>query len=93
MVARSVTETLATMFIEANLRDRVMLADGTSQFLESQLEDARQRLIAHEQKLAVYREKYANELPSQLEANMRAEQSVEARVQAHQRIDQPRSRS
>jgi uncharacterized protein involved in exopolysaccharide biosynthesis len=80
-VARWVTETLATMFIEANVRDRVMLADGTSQFLESQLEDARQRLIAHEKKLAVYREKYANELPSQLETNMRAEQSAEARVQ------------
>ena len=81
-VARSVTETLATMFIEANLRQRVTLADGTSQFLESQLQDARERLITHEKKLAEYREKYANELPSQLDTNVRAEQSAEARVQA-----------
>jgi polysaccharide chain length determinant protein (PEP-CTERM system associated) len=82
VVARWVTETLATMFIEANLRQRVTLADGTSQFLESQLEDARGRLIAHEKKLAEYREKYANELPSQLDTNVRAEQNAEARVQA-----------
>jgi polysaccharide chain length determinant protein (PEP-CTERM system associated) len=82
MVARWVTETLATMFIEANLRQRVTLADGTSQFLESQLQDARERLIAHEKKLAEYREKYASELPSQLDTNVRAEQNAEARVQA-----------
>lgn len=82
MVARWVTQTLASMFIEANLRDRVTLADGTSQFLESQLEDARQRLIAHEKKLAEYREQYAGELPSQLDTNVRAQQNAEARVQA-----------
>jgi polysaccharide chain length determinant protein (PEP-CTERM system associated) len=82
MVARWVTETLASMFIEGNVRDRVALADGTSQFLESQLEDARQRLIAHEKKLEAYREKYAGELPSQLDTNMHVAQNAEARVQA-----------
>jgi polysaccharide chain length determinant protein (PEP-CTERM system associated) len=81
-VARWVTETLASMFIEANLRDRVVLADGTSQFLESQLEDARERLIAHEQKLAAYRDKYAGELPSQLDTNTHVVQNAESRVQA-----------
>jgi polysaccharide chain length determinant protein (PEP-CTERM system associated) len=82
VVARSVTQTLATMFIEGNLRDRVVLADGTSQFLESQLEDARQRLIAHERKLETYREKYAGELPSQLETNIHVVQNAEVRVQS-----------
>jgi polysaccharide chain length determinant protein (PEP-CTERM system associated) len=81
-VARRVTQTLASMFIEANVRDRVVLADGTSQFLESQLEDARERLIAHEKKLEAYRDKYAGELPSQLDTNMRVVQNAESRVQA-----------
>ena len=81
-VARAVTETLATMFIEENVRDRVVLADGTSQFLESQLEDARGRLIAHEKKLEEYRERYAGELPSQLDTNIQIARNTELRVQA-----------
>jgi polysaccharide chain length determinant protein (PEP-CTERM system associated) len=81
-VARSVTETLATMFIEENVRDRVVLADGTSQFLESQLVDARDRLIVHEKKLEEYREKYAGELPSQLDTNIQIARNAELRVQA-----------
>src|SRR5438874_5062970 len=64
-VAMRVTERLASMFIEESLRDRVVLAEGTSTFLESQLEDARQRLVAHEKKLEAYRERYAGELPTE----------------------------
>jgi polysaccharide chain length determinant protein (PEP-CTERM system associated) len=81
-VAQQVTERLASMFIEENLRDRVVLADGTSQFLESQLDDARVRLIAHEKKLEAYRERFAGELPSQLETNLQVVQNSEMRVQA-----------
>ena len=36
-----VTDRLASLFIEENLRDREVLAEGTNQFLEAQLEDAR----------------------------------------------------
>src|SRR5215208_1938941 len=46
-----VTDRLASLFIEENLHDREELADGTNQFLEAQLADARQRLIEHESKL------------------------------------------
>jgi polysaccharide chain length determinant protein (PEP-CTERM system associated) len=82
LLAKRVTERLASMFIEENLRDRVVLADGTSQFLESQLEDARQRLIDHEKKLEGYREQHAGELPSQLPANLQVLQNTENQVQA-----------
>jgi polysaccharide chain length determinant protein (PEP-CTERM system associated) len=82
LTAKRVTERLASMFIEENMRDRVVLADGTSQFLESQLENARQRLIDSEKKLEAYRRRYDGELPSQLQANLLAVQSAEAQVQA-----------
>jgi len=79
-VAMRVTERLAAMFIEESLRDRVVLAEGTNQFLESQLEDARQRLVAHEKKLEVYRERYAGELPTQLQSNLQIEHSAETQL-------------
>ena len=50
-----VTERLASLFIEENLRDREMLAEDSYQFLEAQLEDARRRLVEHEKKLEEYR--------------------------------------
>ncbi len=42
--AMRVTERLAGLFIKENLRDREMLAESSSQFLESQLAPARTRL-------------------------------------------------
>ena len=50
-----VTDRLASHFIDENLRDREILAQGTSQFLTVQLEDARRRLIEQEKKLEEYR--------------------------------------
>jgi uncharacterized protein involved in exopolysaccharide biosynthesis len=40
-----VTERLSSLFIEESLRDREVLAIGTNQFLEAQMEDVRRRLI------------------------------------------------
>ena len=76
-----VTERLASLFIEENLRDREVLAEGTNQFLEAQLEDARRRLMEHEKKLEVYRKQYSGELPSQLDSNMQAIQNTQMQVQ------------
>jgi polysaccharide chain length determinant protein (PEP-CTERM system associated) len=69
-VAAKVTERLAAMFIEENLRDRAVQAEGTSAFLETQLETARVRLLDHEKRLEEYRLRYASELPAQLQANV-----------------------
>jgi polysaccharide chain length determinant protein (PEP-CTERM system associated) len=81
-VAMEVTQRLASMFIEESLRDRVKLAEGTNQFLESQLADARQRLVDHEEKLAKYRERYDGELPTQLESNIQIAHTAETQLQS-----------
>src|SRR5205814_1809454 len=64
--AMRVAERLASLFIEQNLRDRELLAEGTNQFLEAQVEDARRRLIEDEKKLEQYRRLHEGELPTQL---------------------------
>jgi polysaccharide chain length determinant protein (PEP-CTERM system associated) len=80
MVQR-VAERLAGLFIEENLREREQLAEGTNQFLESQLEDARRRLVEQEKKLEEYRLAHAGELPSQLDANVQVLQSTQMQLQ------------
>jgi polysaccharide chain length determinant protein (PEP-CTERM system associated) len=75
------TERLASLFIEENLRDRANVAEDTTQFLESQLEDARQRLVEQEKKLEAYRRKYSGELPSQATSDMQAVQTLQMQLQ------------
>jgi polysaccharide chain length determinant protein (PEP-CTERM system associated) len=80
--AMKVTERLASLFVEDNLRDREVLTEGTNQFLESQLDDARRRLLEHEKKLEEYRKKYSGELPTQMGPNMQASQAAQNQMQA-----------
>ena len=77
-----VTERLASLFIEENLRDREVLAEGTNQFLEAQVEDARRRLMEHEKKLENYRKQFSGQLPSQLDSNMQSIQNLQLQIQA-----------
>jgi polysaccharide chain length determinant protein (PEP-CTERM system associated) len=80
--ARKVTERLASLYIEQNLRDRESQADSTSQFLEAQLEDAKQRLVQHEKKLEEYRRRHAGQLPTQLQANLQGMQNAQLQLQS-----------
>ena len=77
-----VTERLASSAIEENLRDRDVLAEGTTQFLEAQLVDARRRLMEHEKKLEDYRKRFAGQLPNQMEANLQAMQNLQMQIQS-----------
>src|SRR5262249_19569190 len=62
--AMIVTDRLASMVIDESERDRSVMAASTSQFLETQLEDARQRLVAPERKLEEFRPPHSGRLPA-----------------------------
>ncbi len=80
--AMRVVERLASLFIDENLRDREVLAEGTNQFLEAQLGDAKRRLVEHERKLSDYQRAHADDLPSQLNFNQQAQHNAEMQIQA-----------
>lgn len=80
--AQKVTARLAALYIEENLRERENLAENTSVFLQSQLEEAKLRLVEHERKLEAYRRRHAGELPTQLESNLQIIQSAQMQVQS-----------
>jgi polysaccharide chain length determinant protein (PEP-CTERM system associated) len=80
-LAQKVAEKLGSLFIDENLRDREALAEQTSQFLEGQLEEQRRRLLDHEKRLEEYRRAHSGELPSQLQANLQAMQSLQLQLQ------------
>ena len=66
-----IANTLASYFMDENLKVREAQAIGTSEFLDSELEKTKKRLEEREQKLAEYRAKYLGGLPDELETNLR----------------------
>jgi polysaccharide chain length determinant protein (PEP-CTERM system associated) len=80
-IAQKVTARLASMFIEENVRERGNLAENTSVFLESQLEEAKVRLQEQEKKLEAYRRANSGQLPSQLSTNLQAIQNASVQLQ------------
>jgi len=69
-LAMLTTSKMASFFIDENLRIREQQAVGTSDFLESQLQDMKNKLETQENIVKQYRTRYMGELPQQLEANI-----------------------
>jgi polysaccharide chain length determinant protein (PEP-CTERM system associated) len=80
-VAMRVTERLASLFIDESLRDREVLAEGTSQFLSTQLDEARRELVLDENKLQEYQRQHNGELPAQMDSNMQGQHNAEMALQ------------
>jgi len=66
-----VTNTLATYFIDENLKIREAQAIGTTDFLDNELINIKTQLEKHEEALLIYRKRFMGELPEQLGTNLR----------------------
>lgn len=67
-----VTNTLAQLFIEENLRVRTRQASGTADFLRAQLEETTKALDVQEQRVSEYSRRHMGELPQQMTSNLAA---------------------
>ena len=68
--AQLVTGELSNLFIDANLEVRQKESEGTTNFLESQLDQARVSLGDQEEKIREFKGEHIGELPSQQPANL-----------------------
>ena len=65
-----VANTLASSYIEENVKARELQASGTAEFLRVQLEQTKQRLDEQERKVSEFKRRHLGELPQQMEANL-----------------------
>lgn len=65
-----VTNKLASLFIEENLKLREQQAQGTAEFLSVELKATKAKLEAQEGIITEFKRKYMGELPEQREANL-----------------------
>ena len=65
-----VANTLASFYIEENLKARERQATGTAEFLKVQLGETKKRLDEQEQRLSEFKRRHPGELPQQMETNL-----------------------
>lgn len=69
-VAQQVCAEITSMFMEENLRARQQSAQGTTDFLISQLNDAKRTLDEQDKALAAFKSKYVTQLPERDQTNL-----------------------
>jgi polysaccharide chain length determinant protein (PEP-CTERM system associated) len=72
---------LMELYIDENLRARDVVTQGTEEFLSSELDQVRLRLLAQEARVVAFRKRNVGELPSQQPANLQALQGYQAQLQ------------
>jgi polysaccharide chain length determinant protein (PEP-CTERM system associated) len=76
----AVTNTLASSYVEENLRARERLAGGTTEFLRAQLDQAKKRLDDQERRVSDLRGRHVGELPQQMQGNLSRLESMTAQL-------------
>jgi polysaccharide chain length determinant protein (PEP-CTERM system associated) len=65
-----VTNTLASFYIEENLKARERQASGTTEFLKVQLTGTAKRLDEQERQVSEFKRRYLAEMPQQMQSNL-----------------------
>jgi succinoglycan biosynthesis transport protein ExoP len=93
MVAQ-ITNELASSFIDWNLKVRQQQALGTTQFLSSELQQAKESLERQEGQLEAFKMKHVGATPDELNANLQALSRLQSETQSNMdaisRLDQER---
>lgn len=80
-LAQRVTEQLTSLFIAENLKARQEQSEQTTQFLDSQLVEARTSLAGQESRVKEFKSRYLGELPEQVQSNVQILSGLQARLQ------------
>ena len=76
-----VTNELASLFIEENLRAREQQATGTTEFLQNQLQETRKTLEQHEARLKDFKLKHIGEMPEHQAASLQIVGQLQSQLQ------------
>ncbi len=82
--AQKVTTELTNLFISENLETRQQESADTTNFLSSELEEARKSLAEQELKVREFKDKHPGELPTQMESNIQILTGLQSQLQQEQ---------
>jgi len=82
-LAQQVCGEITSMFLAENLKVRQQRAQGTTDFIGSQLDDSKQKLDEQDAKLAEFKRKYIGQLPGQEQMNFNILSSLNTQLDAN----------
>ncbi len=80
-LAQQVTSELTNLFINENVEVRQQESEDTTQFLENQLEAARNTLAEQEEKIRVFKGQHVGEMPAQQASNLQILSGLQSQLQ------------
>lgn len=79
----ALTNTLASFYVEENLKVRERQAAGTAEFLRIELQEVKQRLDDQERVVSEFKKRYMGELPQQMQANLATLEGLNAQLRVN----------
>ncbi len=81
-VAQQLCNQITSLLIEENLRSREQAAQGTTDFLNRQVEEAKRNLDEQDSKLATFKRQYVGQLPEDADNNLRVLMGLNSQLDA-----------
>jgi succinoglycan biosynthesis transport protein ExoP len=82
-LAQQVTRQLGSLYIEENLKVREQIAEGTHEFIDEELQKAREELQKQEQAMAKFKSAHMGALPQQETSNLQLIAQYQALLQSN----------
>jgi polysaccharide chain length determinant protein (PEP-CTERM system associated) len=79
--AADVANRIADLFIQQNIRLRENQAQGTSSFLETELDSTKAKLELQEARIAAFKQRYMGELPEQRDTNLQGVTQLQTKLE------------
>ncbi len=80
--AQKICNAMTSLILDENLRSRAEVAQGTTEFLSRQVEDAKRAIDEQDAKLAAFKKQYMGQLPGDSDNNMRMLMSLNSQLDA-----------
>ncbi len=80
-VTMNVTNELASLLINENLKAREQMVEGTREFIDGELENLKRLLEQQEHNISHFKQVYSGELPGQMDASLRTLDRLEVALQ------------
>jgi uncharacterized protein involved in exopolysaccharide biosynthesis len=80
--AQKICSSMTSLILDENLRTRAEVAQGTTEFLGRQLEEAKRAIDEQDSKLANFKKQYMGQLPGDADNNMRILMSLNSQLDA-----------
>lgn len=80
--AQKICNAMTSLIVDENLRSRAEVAQGTTEFLARQVDDAKRAIDEQDAKLANFKRQYMGQLPGDADNNMRMLMSLNSQLDA-----------